>query len=138
MIRVTSNLLMPHRSWKGKTLRKFVEGYLFLHDTIATVVTQRYQIDVDDLPTYEDEKACAAYEAKLCRDFIIPRFSDDATTADSEVQDEADEGEAETGRGHGEGDAIDGDEMDELVDDSEDNSRPELVCFYHHLRAACY
>jgi hypothetical protein len=30
---------------------------------------QRYAINLDDLPPYDDEEACATYEALLCRDF---------------------------------------------------------------------
>jgi hypothetical protein len=30
---------------------------------------QRYAINLDDLPPHDDEEACAAYEALLCRDF---------------------------------------------------------------------
>ncbi|KDQ62290.1 hypothetical protein JAAARDRAFT_30185 [Jaapia argillacea MUCL 33604] len=54
---------------KGKMLRKLIDGYPFIYDTISELVLQRYQIFVQDLPSAEDEKACAAYEAKLCRDF---------------------------------------------------------------------
>jgi hypothetical protein len=121
------SVLMIYHLPKGKTLRKFVEGYPFLHNTIATVVTQRYQISLDDLPPYEDEKSCAAYEAKLCRDFIIARFGDDAT-AEADAQGQTD-GETEAGEGLGEVDVMDENGMDELVDDAGDNSRPELVSF---------
>jgi hypothetical protein len=112
-----------------------VEGYPFLHNTIATVVTQRYQISIDDLPPYEDEKACAAYEAKLCRDFIIPRFADDATTAEGDAQEQAD---GEVGAVEGDADIIDDIEMDELVDDARDNSGPELVNISRRLQVKNY
>jgi hypothetical protein len=54
-------------------LRRLFEGFPFLHDTISMVVTQRYSLSLDDLPHHEDEKACATYEAKLCRDFSMCR-----------------------------------------------------------------
>ncbi|KIJ64454.1 hypothetical protein HYDPIDRAFT_175437 [Hydnomerulius pinastri MD-312] len=53
---------------KGKTLRKLADGHM-LHSTLADAAMQRYSISLDDLPPSEDEKACAAFEAPLCRDF---------------------------------------------------------------------
>ncbi|KAF9220958.1 hypothetical protein BS17DRAFT_786268 [Gyrodon lividus] len=53
---------------KGKTLRKLAEGHS-LHAALADAAMQRYKLSLDDLPAAEDEKACAAYEAPLCRDF---------------------------------------------------------------------
>ncbi|KAH7885344.1 hypothetical protein F5I97DRAFT_1884682 [Phlebopus sp. FC_14] len=53
---------------KGKTLHRLVERYS-LQSMLADAATQRYALTVEDLPLFEDEKACAAYEAPLCRDF---------------------------------------------------------------------
>jgi hypothetical protein len=55
-------------------LRKLFEGFPFLHDTISSVVLQKYRLSLDELPPREDEKACAAFEAKLCRDYIAHKF----------------------------------------------------------------
>jgi hypothetical protein len=63
---------------KGKTLKRLFEGFPCLRDSVAMVVLQRYQIDLDDLPQPEDEVACARFEAKLCRDFIVHKSSEDA------------------------------------------------------------
>lgn len=59
---------------KGKMLKKLVNDHEWLKDTIATVVPERYQIRLEDLPPAGDEKACAAYEATLCRDFVVTRY----------------------------------------------------------------
>lgn len=55
-------------------LRKLVEQFPLLHDTISKVILEKYRLSLDDLPTREDEKACAAFEAKLCRDYIAHKF----------------------------------------------------------------
>ncbi|KAF8133652.1 hypothetical protein EV363DRAFT_927496 [Boletus edulis] len=53
---------------KGKTLRRLVENYS-LHVGLADAAVRRYSLSLDDLTPAEDEKACATYEAALCRDF---------------------------------------------------------------------
>lgn len=53
---------------QGKTLRKLSEGYS-LYAALSDAAVRRYSLSLDDLPPLEDEKACAAYEAALCRDF---------------------------------------------------------------------
>ena len=63
-------------------LRKLLEGFPFLHDTISSVVLQRYRLCLFDLPPREDEKACAAFEAKLCRDYIAHKFVEMAACED--------------------------------------------------------
>jgi hypothetical protein len=55
-------------AFQGKTLRKLAEAYS-LHAALADAAMQRYRLSLDDLPPADDEKACAAYEAPLCRDF---------------------------------------------------------------------
>ncbi|KAL4073230.1 hypothetical protein V8B97DRAFT_2023022 [Scleroderma yunnanense] len=57
---------------KGKTVRKLVDHYM-LQDTLAEAAVQRFALSVADLPPSEDEQACAAYEAPLCRDFNNPK-----------------------------------------------------------------
>ncbi|KAG0694532.1 hypothetical protein DFH29DRAFT_985243 [Suillus ampliporus] len=54
---------------KGKTLKKLVDCHPYLHAVLQENAVQRYAINLDDLPPYDDEEACAAYEAPLCRDF---------------------------------------------------------------------
>jgi hypothetical protein len=58
---------------KGKMLKRLVDGYPMLRNTIAKVVIERYQLDLDDLPSHEDEDACRVYEARLCRDYLFPK-----------------------------------------------------------------
>jgi hypothetical protein len=58
-------------------LKKLVEQYPSLSDTIATTVVERHQLSLDDLPKSEDEEACRKFEGRLCRDYIMPRFSSD-------------------------------------------------------------
>ncbi|KAG9315906.1 hypothetical protein JVU11DRAFT_3556 [Chiua virens] len=53
---------------KGKTLRKLAECHS-LHTILADAAVKRYSLSLDDLPPVEDEKACATYEAVLCRDY---------------------------------------------------------------------
>ncbi|KAF8555227.1 hypothetical protein OG21DRAFT_928362 [Imleria badia] len=53
---------------KGKTLRKLAENHS-LHAALADAAVRRYSLSLDDLPPVEDEKACATYEATLCREF---------------------------------------------------------------------
>ncbi|KZT25395.1 hypothetical protein NEOLEDRAFT_1156310 [Neolentinus lepideus HHB14362 ss-1] len=59
---------------KGKMLKKLLADHEWLKDTITDIVPQRYQIRLEDLPPSEDEKACAAYEATLSRDFVVSRY----------------------------------------------------------------
>lgn len=54
---------------KGKTLKKLVDCHPYLHAVLQENAVQRYAINLDDLPPYDDEEACATYEALLCRDF---------------------------------------------------------------------
>jgi len=111
-------------------LRKLLEGFPFLHDTISLVVTQRYHLTLDDLPPHEDEKACATYEAKLCRDYIAskltyePAFANGGEEAPQVNQQEADEGEAEL-------EAVEVEIPDETEPRGED--APELVRHCHWL-----
>jgi hypothetical protein len=112
-------------------LRRLLIDFPFLHDMIATVIMQRYQISQDDLPLPEDEKSCVAYEAKLCRDFVILRFPDIQDvpvggeaegveeTEEHAGEDNGDEGNEETGYVVGEGDDVD--------EDLEETDTPELV-----------
>ncbi|KAH7913399.1 hypothetical protein BJ138DRAFT_1081602 [Hygrophoropsis aurantiaca] len=66
---------------KGKTIRQLVESYPFLHSYLADHAVQRYNISLDDLPPYEDEEACAGFEAKLCRDFNSAKSSFDISAS---------------------------------------------------------
>ncbi|OCH86395.1 hypothetical protein OBBRIDRAFT_761400 [Obba rivulosa] len=52
---------------KGKMLQQLVRYSPSIEDVISAHVVSNYRIDVDDLPPYDDEKACANYQAKLCR-----------------------------------------------------------------------
>lgn len=53
---------------QGKTIRRLVESNA-LQDILADAAVQRFTLSVADLPPSEDEQACTAYEAPLCRDF---------------------------------------------------------------------
>jgi hypothetical protein len=101
---------------QGRMLRKLLEGFPFLHDTISLVVTQRYHLALDDLPPYEDEKACAAYEAKLCRDYIASKLVDTPAFAGEDDQEDDEDDEEEAAHDH-EVTAKSGDDAPELVCD---------------------
>ncbi|KAK7689999.1 hypothetical protein QCA50_006641 [Cerrena zonata] len=60
---------------KGKMLEKLIDMYPTLDDAIRENVMKHYMFQVDDLPSPENERACVNYEAKLCRDFIMPRHA---------------------------------------------------------------
>jgi len=87
---------------------------------LQETAVQRYAINLDDLPPYDDEEACAIYEAPLCRDFnasskatrsnsgaaglhsTVPNASGNAVATDGREMDEDESGneglvEAETG-----------------------------------------
>jgi hypothetical protein len=114
------------RDAKGKMLKKLFEGFPFLHDSVAIVVAQRFQIGLDDLPDHEDEQACARYEAKLCRDFIIPKFSEETPSVDVEEGGGEAQGGGEGGGGGEEVAGVHEGDEDSEVDVGEDD-RDELV-----------
>lgn len=60
---------------KGKMLERLIDMYPALDDAIRERVMKHYMFQVDDLPPPENERACVTYEAKLCRDFIMPRHT---------------------------------------------------------------
>jgi hypothetical protein len=117
-------------SCKGKMLKRLVESYPALRNTIATLVVEKYQLDLDDLPRHEDDDACRAYEARLCRDYCFPKSrgvemsvdaqdggaGDDVVMSDENGEDDDDEEQ---------------DELDELSDGEEgiDADGPELVSY---------
>lgn len=93
---------------KGKMLKRLVDDYPMLKITIATVVVDNYQLSLDDLPPFEDEAACHAYHARLCRDYSYPRVSE-PSTHDEAVGSEVMMEDATDPEG-----GFDEDEMDEL------------------------
>jgi hypothetical protein len=116
-------------SCKGKMLKRLVESYPALRNTIATLVVEMYQLDLDDLPRHDDDDACRAYEARLCRDYSFPKSrgvdmsidaQDDSGGDDMVLHDE-----------NGEDDDDEQDELDELSDGEEeiDADGPELVSY---------
>ncbi|KAF4590146.1 hypothetical protein EYR38_009444 [Pleurotus pulmonarius] len=56
---------------KGKMIKRMFERYDYVRETIAKVVLEKHQIDVDDLPPWDDEDACRRYHAKLSRDYTM-------------------------------------------------------------------
>jgi hypothetical protein len=122
--------------FKGRTLKKLLDESPFLHDSIESVVPQRYQLELDDLPQPEDELACSLYEAKLCRDFIIQKFSEAGTHRDERQA-------GGSGAVNAEGDGVDEespevDEIDELIAEVEniierDNSELVRILTLHTL-----
>lgn len=52
-------------------IKKMYERYDYVRETIAKVVLEKHQIDVDDLPPWDDEDACRRYHAKLSRDYTM-------------------------------------------------------------------
>lgn len=53
--------------YKGKMLKRLLEGYPFLDDMVRERVMNTYRLKLDDLPPWDDEKAVSAYQAPLCR-----------------------------------------------------------------------
>ncbi|KAH7921919.1 hypothetical protein BV22DRAFT_1131886 [Leucogyrophana mollusca] len=101
---------------KGKTIRQLVEGYQFLQSHLVDVVVQRYAINLDDLPPHEDEDACAAFEAKLCRDFNSTKGGVDIDAAI--IHQPPDDGNADAPVGGEEDMEIDAEgEEDEIVEE---------------------
>ncbi|KAF4617157.1 hypothetical protein D9613_005940 [Agrocybe pediades] len=55
---------------KGKLLKRLLEAYPRLKDRIGHIILQRYQIQMEDLPSWEDTACRPSYTATLCRDFL--------------------------------------------------------------------
>ncbi|KAJ3536966.1 hypothetical protein NM688_g6761 [Phlebia brevispora] len=60
-------------SCKGKMLKALIGSYPFLEDAIRERVMRIYKLYPEDLPPWQDEAACNAYEAPLCQDYFLPR-----------------------------------------------------------------
>lgn len=108
---------------KGKLLKRLVDAYPSLRNTIANVVVERYQLGLDDLPNHEDEDACRAYQARLCRDYSFPKPSGVERTLVPQDMDVV--------MRHGDVDEIDiddddEDELDELSDGEDETPGDEL------------
>lgn len=99
-------------SWiQGKMLKRLYDGYLYLHEPISRMVLEKYQIGLEDLPSWEDEKGCAAFEGRLCRDFNIQRAEQDEEEGaerrgheEEEEEEIEEEGEEDSGEEGGEDD----------------------------------
>lgn len=50
-------------------LRKLYESFPGVHDVIVSNALTRFQIDVDNLPSWEDTDSASSYRAPLCRDY---------------------------------------------------------------------
>lgn len=55
---------------KGKMLKKLMETHPWLDDVIRARVMKHLRLNVDDLPHWEDDEGCAAYNAPLSRNFM--------------------------------------------------------------------
>jgi hypothetical protein len=109
---------------KGKMLKRLVDGYPMLKNTIATVVVEKYQLDLGSLPSREDEDACRTYEARLCRDYFFPKPGSVEETLDAQ------DGDGDAAMDDGEGEDLDEeeeDELDELSNEEAHEDAPELV-----------
>jgi len=51
-------------------LRKLYESFPGVHDVIVSNTLTRFQIDVDNLPSWEDTDSAVSYRAPLCRDYV--------------------------------------------------------------------
>ena len=116
-------------SCKGKMLKRLVESYPALKGTIATLVVEKYQLDLDDLPCHEDEDACRAYEASLCRDYCFPKSRAVEPSVDAQDGGGGDDVVMRDENG-GSGDE-EQDELDDLSDGEEEIKAdgPELVSY---------
>jgi len=54
---------------QGKMLRKLYESFPGVHDVIVSNTLTRFRIDVDNLPSWEDNDSTGSYRASLCRDY---------------------------------------------------------------------
>lgn len=41
-----------------------------MKETILSLSFAKYRIEIEDLPSWEDDSDCSVYTAKLCRDFM--------------------------------------------------------------------
>lgn len=103
---------------KGKMLKRLVDDYPTLKATIASVVTTKYHLKLEDLPPFEDEEACRTFKARLCRDYTFPRFAGYM---------EDDEDEVNEGAVMAEEDETDVDAMEEDDDDEADMDEIEAI-----------
>ncbi|KIM89376.1 hypothetical protein PILCRDRAFT_813299 [Piloderma croceum F 1598] len=117
-------------SCKGKMLKRLVESYPMLRNTIATLVVEKYQLDLDDLPRHEDDDACRVYEARLCRDYCFAKSRGVEMSVDAQDDGGGDDVVMgnENGEGYDEDEEQEQDEQDELSDGEEeiDADGPEL------------
>ncbi|KAF8073689.1 hypothetical protein FPV67DRAFT_1576507 [Lyophyllum atratum] len=89
---------------KGKLLKKLQEGYSFVPDAIIKAVQGKFQIAIEDLPNWDDFDACAAFEAKLCRDYTKYAYGSGEDAAVEEVGGKGDNDEViESGQSVDEG-----------------------------------
>ena len=111
---------------KGKMLKRLVDGYPSLKNTLATVVIEKYRLDLDDLPNHEDEDACRVYQARLCRDYFFPKSGGVQESAGVQGEDGEDMAVRD---GDEEGDEEE-EELDELsYGDESHEDGPELVSY---------
>lgn len=60
--------------YKGKMLKRLLEGYPFLDDLVRERVMQTFRLKLEDLPPRDDEKAINSYQAPLCREYPGQRY----------------------------------------------------------------
>lgn len=125
---------------KGKMLKRLVEDFPMLKNTITKVVLERYQLNLEDLPRWEeDEEACKAFSARLCRDYDPPRSPDEGHAGGDGMRMDED-GDAvmeDESEGHAEGEE-DGEDEHDGLDQLSNNGEtppdtPELVCHFKYL-----
>lgn len=51
-------------------MKNLTEGFPHLKHTITKLTLQKYQISIEDVPSWEDGADNEAYGAKLCHDFL--------------------------------------------------------------------
>lgn len=55
---------------QGKLLNRLQKGFTTLKSTLTDTIIQKYHIDIEDLPCWEEQPERQVYVAKLCRDFL--------------------------------------------------------------------
>ena len=55
---------------QGRLLKRIYDSYPPLKGLISRLVLQKYQISLEDVPSWEDGSACQPYVAPLSRDFM--------------------------------------------------------------------
>jgi hypothetical protein len=119
-------------------LKKLYDGFPSLHDVIIRLVSEKHQIRVEDISSWdsEDREAFKGFEAKLCRDFLKFGLLE-PPNEESDIEEEDDKAEER------ESDAEDSDDsssMDGTEGSNETGTSMDLVrvVLFNMVRQLCH